>query len=86
MGVTGACASGVGGISTRLCWAIRYSLGWGQRLGLGGEHDSCKIPDSLYDCAELVQAYCFLPVDLCSSFGTPLQGNRRILTLPRDGC
>jgi hypothetical protein len=39
--VTGSCAAGVGGISTRICWAIRYSLGWGQHLGLGAVGQRC---------------------------------------------
>jgi hypothetical protein len=34
---------------------------------------------------KLVEVYRFLHVDLRSSFGTPFQSDRRILTLPRDG-
>ena len=34
---------------------------------------------------KLVEVCCFLHVDLRSSFGTPFQGDRRILTLARDG-
>ena len=34
-------ASGLGGISARLCWAIRASLGCGQRLGRCGVGQRC---------------------------------------------
>ena len=41
MSTTGSCAAGVEGISTRICWAIRDSLGWGQPLGLGAMGQRC---------------------------------------------
>ena len=51
-----------------------------QRIGvqLSGEIATTNVP-------KLVEVHRFLHVDLRSSFGTPFQGDHRILTLPREG-